>query len=305
VEVTYLLPAPAAAVVKTYTVAPGSRFTIWVDQEDPVLAQAEVGSIVRVVSGSPIIAERSMYRTVAGRSFSAGHNSAGVTAPATSWFLAEGATGAYFDLFVLLANPGTTDATVNVRYLLPDGNIVLRSYTVAARSRSNIWVDLEDPLLADTAVSTIVESTNAVPIIVERAMWWPGSSATWHEAHSSPGATTTGARWASAEGEVGGSANVATYVLLSNTSAFAGSAQVTVRFEDGTSAVRTFPLAATSRFNVDMRAEFPESVGKRFGVTVESLGATPAQLVVERAMYSDAGGVTWAAGSNALATRLP
>jgi hypothetical protein len=46
-------------------------------------------------------------------------------------------------------------------------------------------------------------------------------------------------------------------------------------------------------------------VGKRFGVTVESLGATPAQLVVERAMYSDAGGVTWAAGSNALATRLP
>jgi hypothetical protein len=264
-----------------------------------------VGSNVRVVSGSPIIAERSMYRTVAGRSFSAGHNSAGVTAPATSWFLAEGATGAYFDLFVLLANPGTTDATVNVRYLLPDGNIVLRSYTVAARSRSNIWVDLEDPLLADTAVSTIVESTNAVPIIVERAMWWPGSSATWHEAHSSPGATTTGARWASAEGEVGGSANVATYVLLSNTSAFAGSAQVTVRFEDGTSAVRTFPLAATSRFNVDMRAEFPESVGKRFGVIVESLGATPAQLVVERAMYSDAGGVTWAAGSNALATRLP
>ena len=30
----------------------------------------------------------------------------------------------------------------------------------------------------------------------------------------------------------------------------------------------------------------------------------PAQLVVERAMYSNADGVTWAAGSNALATRL-
>ena len=94
-------------------------------------------------------------------------------------------------------------------------------------------------------------------------------------------------------------------MLLSNTSDFTGSARVTVHFEDGTTVVRTFPIAATSRFNVDVRAEFPESIGKRFGVVVESLGATPAQLVVERAMYSDAGGVTWAAGSNALATRLP
>ena len=37
---------------------------------------------------------------------------------------------------------------------------------------------------------------------------------------------------------------------------------------------------------------------------VESLGATPAQLVVERAMYSNAGGVTWSAGTAAVATRL-
>ncbi len=284
---------------------PGSRFTIWVDQEDARLAAAEVGATVRVVSGSPIIAERSMYRSVNGTLFGAGHNSAGVTAPALSWFLAEGATGAYFDLFVLLANPGTDDASVDVRYLLPNGTIVSRSYVVTARSRSNIWVDLVDPQLADTAVSTIVESTNGVPIIVERAMWWPGTSATWHEAHSSPGATAVGTRWASAEGEVGGSANIATYVLLSNTSGFAGSARVTVHFEDGTTVVRTFPIAATSRFNVDVGTEFPESIGKRFGVVVESLGVTPAQLVVERAMYSDAGGVTWAAGSNALATRLP
>ena len=38
---------------------------------------------------------------------------------------------------------------------------------------------------------------------------------------------------------------------------------------------------------------------------VESLGATPAQIVVERAMYSNANGVVWAAGTNALATKLP
>jgi hypothetical protein len=38
---------------------------------------------------------------------------------------------------------------------------------------------------------------------------------------------------------------------------------------------------------------------------VESLGASPIEIVVERAMYSNADGVVWAAGTNALATRLP
>jgi len=37
---------------------------------------------------------------------------------------------------------------------------------------------------------------------------------------------------------------------------------------------------------------------------VESVGAVPAQIVVERPMYWDANGVTWSAGTNAMATRL-
>ena len=47
---------------------------------------------------------------------------------------------------------------------------------------------------------------------------------------------------------------------------------------------------------------------RRFGIVVEALGVTdddpvPA-IVVERAMYGDAGGVHWAAGTSAVATRL-
>ena len=58
-----------------------------------------------IAATQPILVERAMYRSVDGQPFAAGHASAGVTAAATSWFLAEGATGAFFDLFVLLANP--------------------------------------------------------------------------------------------------------------------------------------------------------------------------------------------------------
>ena len=42
----------------------------------------------------------------------------------------------------------------------------------------------------------------------------------------------------------------------------------------------------------------------RFGAIIESLGATPAQIVVERAMSWNANGQVWAAGSDLLATRL-
>ena len=44
----------------------------------------------------------------------------------------------------------------------------------------------------------------------------------------------------------------------------------------------------------------------RFGVLVESIDTAPlAQLVVERAMYWNAGGEIWAAGTNLLATPVP
>jgi hypothetical protein len=302
VRVTYLLPAPAAPIVKTYAVAANSRFNIWVDNDDPRLVSTDVSAVITATA--PIIVERAMYLNGGGLLFAAGHDSAGVDAPATSWFLAEGATGPYFDLFVLIANPAIADATVEARFLLPSGATVTKTYTVAAQSRFNIWVDLEDAALADTAVSTTLTSTNGVPIIVERTMWWPGVVATWTEAHNSPGSRETGTKWALAEGELGGAGGRETYVLIANTSAAAGTARVTLLFEDGTSATRTFALNPNSRFNVAVEAEFPEAAGKRFGATVESLGPAPAQIVVERAVYWNANGVTWAAGTNALATRL-
>ena len=65
-------------------------------------------------------------------------------------------------------------------------------------------------------------------------------------------------------------------------------------------------MAPNSRFNIAPAADefFPETRGRKFGMLVESIGAAPAQIVVERAMYSDANGVDWAAGTNALATKL-
>lgn len=309
VSIRYLLPSGAPRT-QTYTVAPSSRQTIWVDRElSGALASTDVSAVVSVTNNVPIIVERAMYLS-SGQTFSAGHESAGVTRASTNWYFAEGATGSYFDEFLLLANPDTRAADVRITYMLPTGATYTKSYPVAAGSRFNIWVDQEQfggvARLADTAVAATVTSANGVPIVAERSMWWPGTAGTWQEAHNSPGSVAFGPRWGLADGEVGGPTNAETYVLVANTSTFAGSFRVTLLFEDGTAPVeKTFSAPANSRVNVNVSAEFPAARGRRFGSTVESVGSQAAQLVVERAMYSDAQGVHWAAGTHVVGSPLP
>jgi len=314
-EITYLRPAPAPPLIKSYTVPGNSRFTIWVNTEQfdtPTGPQRLLGAeefAAAIISTLPVIVERAMYLNRPGRQFDAGHESAAAPELSTSWFLAEGATGPYFDLFALIVNPNAEAASLEVTYLLPNGSFV-KSYTVPGQSRFNIWADVDDPRLADTAVSMALTSTNGVPILVERAMWWPGTSDTWFEGHNSLGATETGEKWGVAQGEVGGPLGLETYVLLANTSAFDAMVQVTAVFEDGGTEVQRYAVGAASRFNVPMGPFFPSTMGRRFGVIVESLPTErgTAQIVVERATYNDATidgqVVRWAAGADAFGTRL-
>jgi len=300
VTVNYLRPAPAAPIVKMYTVPAKTRRTIYVDTEGAELAQTDVSA--KITADQPILAERAMYFSTPSQPFAAGHEGAAVQAPATNWFLAEGATGSFFDEFLLLANAEATDANVQVTYLLPIGAPIVKTYAVAAQSRLTINVDFEDPRLLDTPVSAIVESKNGVPVIAERAMWWP--SPNWYEAHLSAGATTTGTKWALAEGEVTSTpgAETETYILIANTSDTPGTADVALFFATGTPMTKTFQLPANSRTNVQVTLEFPDAIGKGgFGTVVQSSGPP---IVVERAMYTNATGQTWAAGTSSLATKL-
>ena len=300
--VKYLRPSPLPPITKNYEVKANSRFNIWVDIEGPDLASTDVSATI--TSTVPVIVERAMYLDVAGQTFTAGHASTGVTQPALTWFLAEGATGDFFDLFVLIANPADADAAVTADYLLPSGVTITKTYTVPANSRFNIWVDLEGTDLANTPVSTRITSTNGVPVIVERSMWWPGAYETWTEAHNSPGATTTGTVWAVAAGETGGPYGDETYLLLANTSNVDGEARVTLFLEDGSTHVRTYPLKANSRTNVAVPVDFELAGATRFGALVESHGTPPPALVVEEALYRTVGGETWASGTVNLATKI-
>jgi Tol biopolymer transport system component len=309
VEIRYLLPS-GPPILQTVSVAPNSRQTVYVDQQ-PGLSATDVSAVLTSLNGVPIIVERAMYSSAAG-TFAAGHDSAGVTSPSLDWFFAEGATGSFFDTFILLANPGASASNVHATYLLPSGQTVHKDYVVPANSRRTLNVQLEDPQLAATSVSTRLTSTNAVPFLAERSMWWPHGQA-WFEAHNAAGATTTGTRWGVGDGEVGLlPEDTATFLLIANTSDFAGTARVTLLFETGAAITQDFALPGNARFNVPiLSSESPASPtymrvprGTRFSAVVESLGVTPPQIVVERAMYWNANGQLWAAGSDLLATKL-
>ena len=297
IRVRYLKPS-GSPIVKTYTVGAGSRFTIWVDQEDQALRATDVSAEITSTNGVPIIVERSMYLNTGSKAFKGGHNSAGVTAPSLNWFLAEGSTGGFFSMYMLLANPNATAATVRATYILASGAPVVKTYSVAANSRRTIDVAGEDPALADTPVSVKVESTNGVPVIVERTMWWMGSRRSWTEGHNAFGTTRTAPRWLLAEGENGGPRAINTFVLVANTSAADANVRVTMLPEEGAEESVTYTVGANRRFTVPVASAFPSSDGKRFSILVESLNpSTAGGLVVERATYWNTDEDVWGAGA--------
>ena len=110
---------------------------------------------------------------------------------------------------------------MTAQYAKPDGTIVTQTYTVRAHSRFSVYVDAI-PGLENTAVATTLTSTNAVPIVAERAMYWPGGFFDYYEGHSSAGSTTTALEWVVSGGENGGADSARTFVLIANTASTAG-----------------------------------------------------------------------------------
>jgi hypothetical protein len=80
---------------------------------------------------------------------------------------------------------------------------------------------------------------------------------------------------------------------------------VTITFlrSNGSTVTKSFTVDPVSRFNVapGPGGLVPELSNEEFAAVIES--SQP--IAVERAMYIDVGGITWAAGTNATATRLP
>jgi hypothetical protein len=102
------------------------------------------------------------------------------TPESTVYYLAEGATGAFFDTDLLLANPQTVEAPVTIKFLRETGAPVVKTFTVAPSSRFNVAIsgpqsDVRE--LADEFFGARIDSTQ--PIVVERSVYSNANGVTW------------------------------------------------------------------------------------------------------------------------------
>ncbi len=283
-------------VTRSYNLTPQARLTVYAGSIPELVNQSFGAQVTFTIAGA---AERAMYFGTP--TFSGGHESAGVTRPSTNWFLAEGATGSFFTTFVLLSNPNATPAAVTLTYFREGGGTVTSQKTIPAGTRLTINVALEDPSLSATSVATRV--TADVPIVVERAMYWPMTPASWNEASNAFGVTETALRWGLAEGRVGGPNAFQTFILVANPDVTAANITLTILRTTGAPIVKTLAVPAGGRLTITTGpgSAVPELADESFGATIVS----DRPVFAERALYSNASGVFWAAGSAATATPLP
>jgi autotransporter-associated beta strand protein len=202
-----------------------------------------------------------------------GHDVTLTTRTGATYFLSEGATGSFFDEDVLIANPNTATAPVSVTFLTSSGGTFVQSSTLPAQSHSTIHVN-QIAGLESAAASTVVASTAALPLAVERTMFW---DKTHYAGHTGSSVGQVSQDWVFAEGSQG---FFNTFILLANPNTTAVDVTLTFLRELDVPIVKTVTVAASSRVTVDCGA-FPEIVNRSFGFTVH--GGQP--IIAERAMY--------------------
>src|SRR5262249_2238116 len=129
---------------------------------NPIVPNADYG--IRVDADRPVVVERSEY-------FNGGHSGfadSAVPAPANEWFLPAGETPGSFEEQLVVVNPQSKPANVQVDLRRQDGNDTtpLR-FSVNPTTQTTLDVN---PLAPDASVSLRVTSDQ--PVVVERASFF-------------------------------------------------------------------------------------------------------------------------------------
>ena len=209
--------------------------------------------------------------------------------PASTWYFAEGCTrdnynyqGEKFDTWFMLQNVSDKPADVRATFMTYRGEVIEKDQVVSPHSRYTLHAD-EIPGLEDTQMSTRFVSTNGVPIVAERAMYF--SYYGLREGSASIGVNEPSDTYYLAEGYVvnGGPQGdrFDTYVLVQNPNNEA--AQIVAEFMgDGWQVDKNYTVGAHSRFTI-IAGQVEGLAEKSFSTKITSVNGV--KIVAERAMY--------------------
>jgi N-acetylmuramoyl-L-alanine amidase CwlD len=179
-----------------------------------------------------------------------------------------------FDTYILLMNPDEEEtAEVEMVYMSGDGKEECWEEEVPPGCRVTVHVD---DYAVNSDVSTLVRSSNGVPIVAERTVYFNFDRASG--GHGAPGVLSASTEWHLAEGSTDW--GYSTFVLIQNPGKDEN--PVTLRFmrSDGHNHTCDYTLEPHSRFTLDV-SEVPGFEEADFSVKVEA----ELPVVVERAMY--------------------
>nr|MBA2353970.1 hypothetical protein [Acidobacteriota bacterium] len=158
-------------------------------------------------------------------------------------YLAEGATGTFFDTRLAIANPTQAPALVLTRFQKGDGTTI-RDYRVLPPMQRTT-IDVEGLAGLEAAeFSTLVEAD--VQVVVDRTMTW---DQTGYGSHAERGILTrTATKWYFAEGATFFNFNL--FYLIQNPNTQTAQVRVTYLLPSGNPLVKDYGVAPQSRFNI-------------------------------------------------------
>jgi len=226
---------------------------------------------LKVIADKRVIAERSMYWD--GKR--GGHCSIGTTSPAVDWYLAEGSTDWGFDEYVLLQNPGSAAAKIDLTYMTGRGPEPQPTISLAAGSRETVHVNEVFP---GEDVSVKVNADRG--IVAERSMYW--NNGTGKAGHDAIGVTQPREQCFLAEGSTDWGFDE--WVLVQNPNDSTANVSVEYMTEEGLKTRAGFTMAAGSRFSIHVNADLPP-------VDTSTYVRSDLPILAERSMYwSNKGG---------------
>jgi hypothetical protein len=218
-------------------------------------------------------------------------SSMGSKGPSRTWFLTEGATDQGRETWVLVENPFTQPADVDVMFLSGAGEVQGPQETIPGMSRRSYnagdYVQSYD-------VSTVIISSGG-GVVCERAMY--GNDRAWGA--TSPGSTETAASWNLAEGSTDG--GMETWILVLNPYNDATKVSLSFMTAEGLkqpAELQNLTLPALSRFSIRVN-DFVTSYNVSTQVDATS------GVLCERSTYGmsgegDAATVIWATSSEGI-----
>ncbi|HWJ55846.1 MAG TPA: hypothetical protein VNR90_06495, partial [Vicinamibacterales bacterium] len=201
------------------------------------------------------------------------------------WLFAEGSRGGeLFDNFFLLYNPYGSPVTARVYYVIANGGVVQRTYTIPGGRRLTVAAN-EVPELAGKDFSFVVETNTA--IVAERAMYWrplgTPVGTPWVGGHVAMGATASFPNWYFAEAAAGPGFD--TFFLLYNPHAATVIVHANFFTESSGLIQRLYTIPPGQRTTIYLNGELGN-----IGGTAVSLTAT-SPFIAERSIYWGAGRV--------------